>query len=69
MTEEVIETYIEYKWYRKKEMYWEDNRGQGVFRKRKLKEAKWYRCPRQRRIIWYTLHKGKCSQAVHRVNP
>jgi len=32
-----------------KKMYWENNRGQGVLRERRLEEAKWYGCPRQRR--------------------
>jgi len=40
MTEEVVVTYIECKWCRKKEMYREDNRGQGVLRGRKLEEAR-----------------------------
>ena len=41
MTEKVIATYIECRWCRKKEMHRENNRGQGVLRRRKLKEAKW----------------------------
>ena len=49
MIKEVIATYIEYKWYGEKGIYWEDNRGQGVLRRRRLEEAKWCRCPRQRR--------------------
>jgi len=49
MIKEVIATYIEYKWYGEKGIYWEDNRGQGVLRGRRLEEAKWCRCPRQRR--------------------
>ena len=49
MTGKVIVTYIEYRWYRKKGIYWEDNRGQGVLRERRLEKAKWYGCPRQRR--------------------
>jgi len=49
MTEEVIATYIEYKWCRKKGMHREDNREQGVLRGRKLEEAEWYRCPKQKR--------------------
>ena len=49
ITEEVIVTYIEWRWYRKKGIYREDNRGQGVFKGRKLEEAEWCRCPKQRR--------------------
>jgi len=57
ITEEVVVTYIEYRWCRKKEMYREDNKGQGVLRGRKLEEAEWCRCPRQRRKE----EKGVCS--------
>ena len=46
ITEEVIVTYIEWRWYRKKGIYREDNRGQGVFKGRKLEEAEWCRCPK-----------------------
>ena len=49
MTREVIATYIEYRWYRKKGIYQKNNRGQGVFRGRRLEEAEWYKCPRQRK--------------------
>jgi len=49
MTEEVVVTYIEYKWCRRKGMHRENNRGQEVLRGRKLEEAEWYRCPKQRR--------------------
>jgi len=40
ITEEVIVTYIECKWYRKKGMYRENNRGQGVLKERKLEEVR-----------------------------
>jgi len=30
-------------------MYWEDNREQEVLRGRRLEEAKWCKCPRQKR--------------------
>ena len=49
MTEEVIATYIECKWYGKKGMHREDNRGQGVLRGRKLEEAGWCGCSRQKK--------------------
>jgi len=49
MIEEVIAIHIECRWYGKKEIYWEDNRGQEVLRGRRLEEAEWYKCPRQRR--------------------
>jgi len=49
ITKEVIVTYIECRWCRKKGMYREDNRGQGVLKGRKLEEAEWYGCPKQRR--------------------
>jgi len=39
-------------------MYWENNREQGVLRERKLEEAEWCGCPRQRRkegnVVTYT---------------
>jgi len=56
MTGEVIVTYIECRWYKKKGMYWEDNRGQGVLRERRLEEAKWCGCPRQRRKEGNVVH-------------
>jgi len=40
MTEEVIATYVECRWYRKKGTYRKNNRGQKVLRERKLEEAK-----------------------------
>jgi len=40
MTKEVIATYIECRWCRKKRMHRKNNRGQGVLRGRKLEEAK-----------------------------
>ena len=40
MTEEVIATYIECRWYRKKEIYQEDNKRQGVLRGKRLEKAK-----------------------------
>jgi len=49
MTEEVIATYLECRWCRKKEMHKENNRGQGVLRGRKLEEAEWYRCSKQKK--------------------
>ena len=49
ITEEVIVTYIECRWYKKKGMHRENNRGQGVLRGRKLEEAEWCGCPKQRR--------------------
>jgi len=49
ITEEVIVIYIEYRWYGKKGMHRENNRGQGVLRGRKLEEAKWCRCSKQKK--------------------
>jgi len=49
MTEEVIATYIEYRWCGKKGMHRKNNRRQGVLRGRKLEEAKWYRCSKQKK--------------------
>ena len=46
ITEEVIVTYIECRWCRKKRMHRKNNRGQEVLRERKLEEAKWYGCPK-----------------------
>ena len=40
MTEEVIATYIECRWCRKKEIYQKDNKGQGVLRGKRLEKAK-----------------------------
>ena len=40
MTGEVIVTYIECRWYRKKGIYREDNIEQGVFKGKKLEKAK-----------------------------
>jgi len=39
-TGEVIVTYIECRWYRKKGIYREDNIGQRVFKGKKLEKAK-----------------------------
>ena len=49
MTEEVIAIYIEYRWCRKKGMHRENNRGQGVLKGRKLEEAEWCRCSKQKK--------------------
>ena len=49
MTEEVIATYIEYRWCRKKGMHRENNRGQGVLKERKLEEAEWCGCSKQKK--------------------
>ena len=49
MTGEVIVTYIECRWCRKKGIYREDNIEQGVLKGRKLEEAEWCRCPKQKR--------------------
>jgi len=49
MTEKVIATYIEYRWCGKKGMHRENNRGQEVLRRRKLEEAKWYGCSKQKK--------------------
>jgi len=49
ITGEAIATYIECRWCRKKGVYWENNRGQGVLRGRRIEEAEWCGCPRQRR--------------------
>ena len=49
ITEEVIATYIECRQCGKKEIYWKNNREQGDFRGRRLEEAEWCGCPRQRR--------------------
>jgi len=39
MTGEVIAIHIEYRWYGKKGIYQENNRGQEVLRDRRLEEA------------------------------
>ena len=64
MTEEVVVTYIECKWCGRKGMHRENNRGQGVLRGRKLEEAEWCRCPKQRRKKEEAAHptKGKAQQ-------
>ena len=49
MTEKVIATYIEYRWYGKKGVHRENNRGQEVLRRRKLEEAEWCRCSKQKK--------------------
>jgi len=49
MTEEVIATYIECRWCRKKGMHRENNRGQGVLKERKLEEAEWCGCSKQKK--------------------
>ena len=41
MTGEIIVTYIECRWCRKKRIYREDNIGQGVLKERKLEKAEW----------------------------
>ena len=56
MTEEVVVTYIECRWCGKKGMHRENNRGQEVLRERKLEEAEWYGCSKQ---------KKKKREAVH----
>ena len=45
-------------------MHRENNRGQGVLRGRKLEEAEWCRCPKQRRKKEEAAHptKGKAQQ-------
>jgi len=48
-TEEVIVTYIECRWCRKKGIHRENNREQEVLRGRKLKEAEWYGCSKQKK--------------------
>ena len=64
MTEEVVVTYIECKWCGRKGMHRENNREQGVPRGRKLEEAKWCGCPKQKRkeeeVVRPT--KGKAQQ-------
>jgi len=64
MTGEVIVTYIECRWCRKKEIYREDNIEQGVLKGRKLEEAEWCRCPKQKRKKKEVAHptKGKVQQ-------
>jgi len=49
MTGEVIVTYIKCRWCGNKGIYSEDNKGQGVLKGRKLEEAEWCGCPKQRR--------------------
>jgi len=65
MTKEVVATYIEYRWCRKKGMYKEGNRGQGVLRGKKLEEAKWCGCSKQRRKGGEVVHptEGKAQQS------
>jgi len=46
---EVIVTYIECRWCRKKGIYREDNIEQRVFKERKLEEAEWCECQKQKR--------------------
>jgi len=45
-------------------MHRKNNRGQRVLRERKLEEAKWYRCPKQRRKEEEAAHptKGKAQK-------
>jgi len=59
MTKEVIVTYIECRWCRKEEMHREDNRGQGVLRGRKLEEAEWYGCSKQKKKEKVAVHPRK----------
>jgi len=68
MTEEVIVTYIECKWCRKKGIHREDNRGQGVLRERKLEEAEQCRCSRQKKKGGEVAHpmEKKHSRTVYR---
>jgi len=42
-------TYIKCRWCGNKGIYSEDNKGQGVLKGRKLEEAEWCGCPKQRR--------------------
>jgi len=56
MTKEVIATYIECRWCGKKGMYRENNRGQGVLRGRKLEEAEWYGCSKQKKRKEVAVH-------------
>ena len=46
---EVIVTYIECRWCRKKGIYREDNIEQRVLKERKLEEAEWCECQKQKR--------------------
>jgi len=58
ITEEVVMTHIECKWCKRKEMHRENNRG------RKLEEAEWCGCPKQKRKEEKVAHptKGKAQQ-------
>jgi len=69
MTEEVIATYIECRWCGKKEMHRENNRGQGVLRGRKLEEAKWCRCSKQKKREEVAVHprEEKAQQSSMRI--
>jgi len=49
MTGKVIMTYIKCRWCGKKGIYSKEKKGQGVLKGRKLEEAEWYRCPKQKR--------------------
>jgi len=44
--EEVVVMYLECEWYGKKEMYVEENRGQGVLKEKRWEETKWCGCPK-----------------------
>jgi len=59
MTKEVVVTYIECRWCRKEGMHREDNRGQGVLRGRKLEEAEWYGCSKQKKKEKVAVHPRK----------
>ena len=63
MTGEVIVTYIKCRWCGNKGIYSEDNKGQGVLKGRKLEEAEWYGCPKQRRKEENTKEKAQQNGA------
>jgi len=56
MIEEVIAIYIECRWCGKKGMHRENNRGQGVLRGRKLEEAEWCGCSKQKKREEVAVH-------------
>ena len=55
--------YLECEWYGKKEMYVEENRGQGVLKEKRWEETKWCGCPKQnsRKEVAYP-REGKAQQ-------
>ena len=65
MIEEVVATYIECRWCGKKGMHRENNRGQAVLRGRKLEEAKWCRCSKQKKRegVAACSREGKCYES------